>query len=243
MTNQIDTLKREAKKLSRATSITHMQALDVLAVQRGYGHWGAFADHLARLPDVQARAANEHKAAGPKASGTAPRELLEHVLGMPLPHLEGCRHILVSGATSTGKTTLLNGVAAAIPSESRISAVEDGYELILPDGSNIVTIPAIDAGGTGQDAVDRALSTRPDMLFVGEVTTPLAMPVLRTMAMPDGPTVATTIHASDARDAAVAFAQRVAHTERGRLPGRVAVVHMERTAGGAMHVVEVLRSR
>lgn len=40
--NTVESAKREAKRISRATSITHSQALDVLSVQAGHSHWGSY---------------------------------------------------------------------------------------------------------------------------------------------------------------------------------------------------------
>src|SRR5687768_13525409 len=49
--------------------------------------------------------------------------------------------IAVSGATGTGKTTLLNVLAAAIPERERVVTIEDAAELSLP-GPHVVRLEA-----------------------------------------------------------------------------------------------------
>ena len=44
-TTQIERLKREAKKRSRATDLTHTQALDLVAVEHGFRNWSLLAKH------------------------------------------------------------------------------------------------------------------------------------------------------------------------------------------------------
>ena len=45
---RIEQLKRDAKKLVRATSLTHSEALDRLANQNGFTNWSLLAKHAGR---------------------------------------------------------------------------------------------------------------------------------------------------------------------------------------------------
>jgi len=84
------------------------------------------------------------------------------------------KNVIVSGATSSGKTSVLNVLSSYIPGEDRILVIEDASELQLqqehlvsfetrkPDkhGENEVTI---------RDLVASALRLRPDRLVIGEI--------------------------------------------------------------------------
>lgn len=82
-------------------------------------------------------------------------------------------NLLVTGATSTGKTTLLAAIVELLPPSERLVVVEDTAELVL-DGRHAVrleTRPATVDGVTAVDAaqlVRTALRLRPDRLLVGE---------------------------------------------------------------------------
>src|SRR5690606_7775695 len=45
----IEDLKRRAKRIAQTSSATHQQALDTLAKQAGYSHWGAYQVALKRF--------------------------------------------------------------------------------------------------------------------------------------------------------------------------------------------------
>ncbi len=84
------------------------------------------------------------------------------------------KNVMVSGATSSGKTSVLNVLSSLIPANERILVIEDASELQLqqehivsfetrkPDkhGQNEVTI---------RDLVASALRLRPDRLVIGEI--------------------------------------------------------------------------
>lgn len=75
------------------------------------------------------------------------------------------RNIIVSGGTSTGKTTFLNALLRQMPHDERIVAIEDTAEVQLrqPNAVGLVTVPGDPvAGGVGTDALLRAaLRMRP----------------------------------------------------------------------------------
>jgi pilus assembly protein CpaF len=84
------------------------------------------------------------------------------------------RSILVSGGTSSGKTTTLNALAFAIGADERIVTIEDAAELRLPQ-ANVVGLETRPPSVEGIGAVDvrtllrNALRMRPDRIVVGEV--------------------------------------------------------------------------
>ena len=106
-----------------------------------------------------------------------------HLLGWAV---EARLNILVSGPTSSGKTTLLNALAARIPDKERIVTVEDAAELRLPQ-DHVVRLESRppNVEGTGEvrirDLVRNALRMRPDRIVVGEVRDAAALDMLQAM--------------------------------------------------------------
>ncbi|WP_083230040.1 TadA family conjugal transfer-associated ATPase [Curtobacterium sp. UCD-KPL2560] len=83
------------------------------------------------------------------------------------------RNLVVTGATGSGKTTVLGALLAAVPSTERIVTVEDLAELRI-DHPHVVALEArqSNAEGVGAIGLDRlvreALRMRPDRIVVGE---------------------------------------------------------------------------
>lgn len=94
------------------------------------------------------------------------------------------KNMIVSGGTSTGKTTFLNAVLKAIPSTERIITCEDAREINLDHIQNRVHLMA-SKGGQGraqvtmQDLIEACLRLRPDRIMVGELRGKEAFSYLR----------------------------------------------------------------
>jgi pilus assembly protein CpaF len=123
--------------------------------------------------------------------------------------LEACvvtrLNILVTGNTSSGKTTVLNALSGFIPDKERIVTIEDAVELKLKQ-RHVVRLETKLANVDGSGAVNvrelvrNALRMRPDRIVVGEVRGGEAMDMLQ--AMNTGHTGSlTTLHANLPRDA------------------------------------------
>jgi type IV secretion system protein VirB11 len=84
------------------------------------------------------------------------------------------KNIVISGETSSGKTTYLNACIGNIPHHERIITLEDTYEVNIPH-QNVVSLcaPKKGAGKSDglcmQDLVQCALRLRPDRLIMGEI--------------------------------------------------------------------------
>jgi pilus assembly protein CpaF len=123
--------------------------------------------------------------------------------------LEACvgarLNILVTGNTSSGKTTILNALSGFIPDKERIVTIEDAVELKLKQRHVVrleTKLPNLDGTGSVnvRDLVHNALRMRPDRIVVGEVRGGEAMDMLQ--AMNTGHTGSlTTLHANSPRDA------------------------------------------
>lgn len=84
------------------------------------------------------------------------------------------KNIIISGGTSTGKTTFFNAALKEIPSTERIITCEDAREITIPHLPNRVHLVA-SKGGQGrakvtmQDLIEACLRLRPDRLMLGEL--------------------------------------------------------------------------
>ena len=113
-------------------------------------------------------------------------------------------NILISGGTGTGKTTLLNALAASIADQERIVIIEDTAEIQL-DKPNLVRfearreqpgLPAV----TIRDLVRATLRHRPDRILLGEVRGGEAFDLLQALNTGHSGTL-STIHANSAQQA------------------------------------------
>ena len=123
--------------------------------------------------------------------------------------LEACvvarLNILITGNTSSGKTTILNLLTGFIPNRERIVTIEDAVELNLKQRHVVrleTKLPTVDGTGavTVRDLVRNALRMRPDRIVVGEVRGGEAMDMLQAMNTGHSGSL-TTLHANGPRDA------------------------------------------
>ena len=114
------------------------------------------------------------------------------------------KNILISGATHSGKTTLLGALLNELPAQTRLISCEETFELRsnLPDW---VAMQARQPNLEGQGEiplrrlVKESLRMRPDRLVIGEVREAEALDLL--VAMNSGVAGACTIHANSAEAA------------------------------------------
>ena len=114
------------------------------------------------------------------------------------------KNLIVSGATSSGKTSVLNVLSAFIPEHERILVLEDASELQLQQ-SHVVSFESRkpDEHGKGEvairDLLNSALRLRPDRLVVGEIRGGEALDLLQAMNTGHEGSM-STIHANSASD-------------------------------------------
>jgi type IV secretion system protein VirB11 len=106
--------------------------------------------------------------------------------------------ILISGGTSTGKTTFLNACLKTIGPFERILTLEDTRELFPPQKNAVHLLASRGDQGTAQVTIqsllEASLRMRPDRLFVGEIRGSEAFAFLR--AINTGhPGSMSTVHA------------------------------------------------
>jgi type IV secretion system protein VirB11 len=125
------------------------------------------------------------------------------------------KNIIVSGGTSTGKTTFLNALLREIPLDDRLITIEDTPELNVPH-DNCVGLVSVrgelgEARVTTNDLVSAALRMRPDRIILGELRGPEAFAFLR--AIHSGhPGSMTTIHADSPESAVEQLVMLVLHS-------------------------------
>ncbi|HEX7010334.1 MAG TPA: ATPase, T2SS/T4P/T4SS family [Phycisphaeraceae bacterium] len=123
--------------------------------------------------------------------------------------LQGCvigrKNLIVSGGTSSGKTTLLNVLSAHARPTERIITIEESAELQLPQ-PHVVRLEGRPANVEGRGAyairelVRNALRMRPDRIIVGEVRGPEALDMLQAMNTGHDGSL-STLHANSPQDA------------------------------------------
>ena len=110
------------------------------------------------------------------------------------------KNIIVSGGTSSGKTTLLNVLSSFLGDEERIVLLEDSSELQLRNRHVVAmaTRPP-DLHGRGEvtmrDLLHSTLRLRPDRILVGEVRGSEALDLLNALNSGHGGTM-TSLHAN-----------------------------------------------
>jgi len=115
------------------------------------------------------------------------------------------KNLIVSGATSSGKTSVLNVLSALIPEHERILVLEDASELQLQQTHKVCfETRKADEYGKGEvtirDLLHSALRLRPDRIVVGEIRGGEALDLLQAMNTGHEGSM-STIHANSARDA------------------------------------------
>jgi type IV secretion system protein VirB11 len=123
--------------------------------------------------------------------------------------------ILISGGTSSGKTTFLNACLKSVDPHERIITLEDTRELFSPHNNAVHLIASRGNQGTAnvtiQSLLEASLRMRPDRLFVGEVRGSEAFSFLR--AINTGhPGSMSTIHADTPLGAYEQLAMMVAQS-------------------------------
>lgn len=181
-------------------------------------------------------------------------------LGTLTPHmaefLEACvitkLNILITGNTSSGKTTLLNILTGAIPGNERIITIEDAAELNLKQKYVVrmeTRMPSVDGEGgvSTRDLVRNALRMRPDRIVVGEVRSGEALDMLQAMNTGHDGSM-TTLHSNSPRDA-ISRLETMAMMAGLEMPlialrTQIAaaidlIVHMERLSDGTRKVTRI----
>jgi len=162
------------------------------------------------------------------------------------------KNIIISGGTSTGKTTFTNAVIRAIPHEERLITVEDAREIDLSSHPNRVHLIASKGGQgrskvTTQDLIEACLRLRPERIIVGELRGTEAFSFLR--AINTGhPGSISTLHADTPLMAIEQLKMMVMQAGLGMTPSEITsyirnvvdvIVQLKRGNKGRRYISEV----
>lgn len=162
------------------------------------------------------------------------------------------KNIIISGGTSTGKTTFTNAALLEIPKVERLITCEDAREVMLPEHPNRVHLLASKGGQgrakvTTQDLIEACLRLRPDRIIVGELRGAEAFSFLR--AINTGhPGSISTLHADTPAMAMEQLKLMVMQAGLGMPPEEVkayiravidVVVQLKRGSGGKRFISEI----
>jgi len=114
------------------------------------------------------------------------------------------KNVIVSGATSSGKTSVLNVLSAFIPDSERILVIEDASELQLQQRHTVCfETRKPDKNGQGEvtirDLIHSSLRLRPDRLVIGEIRGGEALDLLQALNTGHAGSM-STIHANSPLD-------------------------------------------
>ena len=141
------------------------------------------------------------------ARGTLSRSLADYLSRQ----IRDGKTILISGGTGTGKTTLLNILAHAIPAAERIVVIEDTAELRIEKPNVLAAECQTDTFKSlisFDDLLKSSLRWRPDRIILGEVRGTEARTLLDSFNTGHAGSLAT-IHANSAEKALHRFANLV----------------------------------
>lgn len=162
------------------------------------------------------------------------------------------QNIIISGGTSTGKTTFTNAMLRSIPTDERLITCEDAREVDLSNHPNRLHLLASKGGQgrakvTTQDLIEACLRLRPDRIIVGELRGAEAFSFLR--AINTGhPGSISTLHADTPTMALEQLKLMVMQAGLGMPPAEIkeyilnvvdVVVQLKRGAKGRRYISEV----
>jgi pilus assembly protein CpaF len=161
-------------------------------------------------------------------------------------------NVVISGGTSSGKTTLLNVLSTFIPSTERIVTIEDAAELSLQQ-QHVITLEARPPNVEGKGAVPiralvvNSLRMRPDRIIVGECRGGEALDMLQAMNTGHDGSM-STVHANSPIDA-VSRLETMVMMAGAELPARAIqkqiasavdiLVQAQRLRGGARRITSI----
>ena len=162
-------------------------------------------------------------------------------------------NILISGATNSGKSSLLNALAEYIGKSERVLTIEDSAELSFGHVENLVRLETRNANVEGKNAVTMddlirsSLRMRPDRIVVGEVRGKEAVSMLNALSTGHSGSF-STIHANSCRDSLRRLETLVLmgmdlplRAIQGLIASSIDIlIHLERLKSGERRIMQIM---
>lgn len=158
------------------------------------------------------------------------------------------KNILISGGTSSGKTTFINAMIGEFDQDDRLVILEDTVELVIQNPNRLRLCTNEQQKVTMRSLVKLTLRARPDRIVLGEIRGPEAFDLMQAMNTGHDGCMAS-IHANSAKAALSRLETLVLTANTGwpieairhEIGGTVhGLVHMERGAGGKRRIAEII---
>ena len=162
-------------------------------------------------------------------------------------------NILISGATNSGKSSLINALSVYIGKEERIITIEDSAELQFFHVDNLVRLETRNPNAEGEnevtmnDLIKASLRMRPNRIIVGEVRGAEAFSMLQAFSTGHSGSL-SSIHANSAGDALSRLETMVLmgmdlplRAIRGQIASSIdLVIHLGRLKKGQRRLLEII---
>mgnify|MGYP001028717644 CR=1 FL=1 len=158
------------------------------------------------------------------------------------------KNILISGGTSSGKTTFINAMIGEFDKDDRLVILEDTVELVIENPNRLRLCTNEQQKVTMRSLVKLTLRARPDRIVLGEIRGPEAFDLMQAMNTGHDGCMAS-IHANSAK-AALSRLETLVLTANTGWPIEAirheigntvhGLVHMERGAGGKRRIAEII---
>lgn len=182
------------------------------------------------------------------AYGEFPTQLLDVLKSF----VKGRYNILISGATNSGKSSLINALSGFIEKSERIITIEDSAELQFFHVDNLVRLEARNPNAEGEnevtmnDLIKASLRMRPNRIIVGEVRGAEAVSMLQAFSTGHSGSL-SSIHANSARDALLRLETMVLmgmdlplRAIRGQIASSIElIIHLGRLKNGERRILEI----
>ncbi|MDR2098657.1 MAG: Flp pilus assembly complex ATPase component TadA [Rickettsiales bacterium] len=149
-----------------------------------------------------------------KRIGESDRELASDPYQRLMDIIASGEHLLISGATSTGKTTFLNNILKLLSPSLRVITIEDSRELIVPQENRVHLLLSRTEQTNSfsyKDVIDLVVRMTPDAVMGGEISTENAGAIWELMGT-GHKHFYSTIHAESVDGAYKSFIDRILHT-------------------------------
>ncbi len=180
--------------------------------------------------------------------------MTEQVMIFLIGAVRSRQNLMISGGTSSGKTTLLNCLSRCIPKGERVISIEDSAELNLIGIDNLVRLETRPSAAgetlevTMSDLIRTALRMRPDRMVVGEIRGAEALDMLPALNTGHDGSMSTghSNSGADMLDRIEAMALMAGHGTSEGIRRQIGsgiqwIVHLKKDADNSRRIQEIIQ--